>query len=171
KRAAQWQRWQNKTLPALLPEYACMMQETKSLRDMEGRESQASPCACHKEIHKVAVVRFSSIEDFEIHSCKCAPVPVQLMRMGAFGCSPVKPSLAVDLCVLEFTLNLFLQISPNNTAITVALERVLGNMGFQLDHQHSLRRRFGNCLMWYTHLRNLVKHDLQINLEAVREAI
>ncbi|KAF8135243.1 hypothetical protein K438DRAFT_1911669 [Mycena galopus ATCC 62051] len=171
KRAAQWQRWQNETLPALLPEYARMMQETKSLRDMEGRESQASPCACHKEIHKVAVVRFSSIEDFEIHSCKCAPVPVQLMRMGAFGCSPVKPSLAVDLRVLEFTLNLFLQISPNNTAITVALERVLGNMGFQLDHQHSLRRRFGNCLMWYTHLRNLLKHDLQINLEAVREAI
>ncbi|KAF8143385.1 hypothetical protein K438DRAFT_1783790 [Mycena galopus ATCC 62051] len=180
KRAAQWHRWQNETLPALLPEYARMIQEMKSLRDLEGRKPQASPCACHKEIHRVAVVRFSAIEDFEIHSCKCAPVSVQLMRMSAFGCSPVKPSLAVDLRVLEFTFNLFLQISPNNTAITVALERVLGNMGFQLDHQnytnevshqHSLRRRFGNCLMWYTHLRNLLKHDLQIKLEAVREAI
>ncbi|KAF8172859.1 hypothetical protein K438DRAFT_1611643, partial [Mycena galopus ATCC 62051] len=114
---------------------------------------------------------YSAIEDFEIHSCKCAPVSVQLMRMGAFGCSPVKPSLAVDLRILEFTLSLFLQISPNNTAITVVLERILGNMGFQLDHEHSLRRRFGNCLMWYTHLRNLLKHDLQIKLEAVREAI
>ena len=48
------------------------------------------------------------------------------------------PSLAVDLRVLEFAMNLFLQISPNNTAFTLALERVLMNMGFQLEHQVSL---------------------------------
>jgi hypothetical protein len=48
------------------------------------------------------------------------------------------PSLAVDLRVLEFAMNLFLQISPNNTAFSLTLERVLGNMGFQLGHQVSL---------------------------------
>jgi hypothetical protein len=57
------------------------------------------------------------------------------MRLGAFGCAPLRPSLAVDLRVLEFARNLFLQISPNNTAITLTLERVLENMGYQLEHQ------------------------------------
>jgi hypothetical protein len=57
------------------------------------------------------------------------------MQIGAFGCAPILPSLAVDLRVLEFTTNLFLQISPNNTAMSITLERVLADMGFQLDHQ------------------------------------
>lgn len=74
----------------------------------------------------------------EIEVCECSPAAVQLMQLGAFGCAPKLPSLAVDLRVLEFTMNLFLQISPNNTTFTVALERVLENMGFQLDHQVSV---------------------------------
>jgi hypothetical protein len=36
-------------------------------------------------------------------------------------------------------MNLFLEISPNNGAFTDALERVLGNMWFQLDHQVCLQ--------------------------------
>jgi hypothetical protein len=48
------------------------------------------------------------------------------------------PSLAVDLRVLEFVMNMFLQISPNNTAFSLTLEQVLANMGFQLEHQVSL---------------------------------
>jgi hypothetical protein len=66
------------------------------------------------------------------------------MQVGAFGCAPILPSLAVDLRVLEFTMNLFLQVAPNNTAISIALERVLSNMGFQLDHQVSITRAPGS---------------------------
>ncbi|KAF7360907.1 hypothetical protein MSAN_01120600 [Mycena sanguinolenta] len=62
-------------------------------------------------------------------------------------------------------------ISPNNTAFSTTLERVLANMGFQLDHQNSLRRRFGNCLMWYTHLRNLLKKKYTVMLEAIRRLL
>ncbi|KAJ7896179.1 hypothetical protein B0H13DRAFT_2338508 [Mycena leptocephala] len=111
------------------------------------------------------------IEDLELQVCKCTPAAVQLMQVSAFGCAPILPSLAVDLRVLEFTMNLFLQVAPNNTAISIALERVLSNMGFQLDHQNSLRRRFGNCLMWYTHLRNRLKAKYSGLLEAVHEVL
>jgi hypothetical protein len=37
--------------------------------------------------------------------------------------------------------------------------------------QNSLRHRFGNCLMWYTHLRNLLKAHYNSKLEKVREDI
>ncbi|KAJ7870097.1 hypothetical protein B0H14DRAFT_2345809, partial [Mycena olivaceomarginata] len=106
-------------------------------------------------------------------NCKCpsGSAAVQLMRLGAFGCAPLEPSVAVDLRVLEFARNLFLQISPNTTAFTLAFERLLSNMGFQLQHQNSLRRRFGNCLMWYTHLRNLMKEHYRFKIEAVREEV
>ncbi|KAJ7895431.1 hypothetical protein B0H13DRAFT_1624347, partial [Mycena leptocephala] len=110
-------------------------------------------------------------EDLELQVRKCTPAPVQLMQVGAFGCAPILPSLAVDLRVLEFMMNLFLQVAPNNTAISIALERVLANMGFQLDHQNSLRRCFGNCLMWYTHLRNRLKAKYTGVLEAVRKVL
>ncbi|KAF7334360.1 hypothetical protein MSAN_02375400 [Mycena sanguinolenta] len=168
KRATQWQRWQHEVLPKLLPELAQLLEETKSLRELEGRCSEIPSCACHKKRHRVAVVYFSNIKDVDLTICECTPAAVQLMRLGAFGCAPLLPSLAVDLRVLEFAMNLFLQISPNNTAFSMTLERVLANMGFQLDHQNSLRRRFGNCLMWYTHLRNLLKKKYTVMLEAIR---
>ncbi|KAJ6522619.1 hypothetical protein B0H19DRAFT_1215139 [Mycena capillaripes] len=122
KRAAQWERWQRSVLPMLLLELARLLHETKSLRDLDGRRPQT----------------LSSIEDMEIHVCDCTPAAVQLMQLGAFGCAPMLPSLAVDLRVLEFAMDLFLQISPNNTAFSLTLERVLANMGFQLEHQVSL---------------------------------
>ncbi|KAF8125845.1 hypothetical protein K438DRAFT_1506326, partial [Mycena galopus ATCC 62051] len=59
--------------------------------------------------------------------CKCpsGSSVVQLMRLGTFGCAPLEPSVAVDLRVLEFARNLFLQISPNTMAFILAFERVL----------------------------------------------
>jgi hypothetical protein len=163
-RAKQWEWWQGEILPALLPEFGRVLQETKSLRDLEGRRQQTPSCHCLVKIHNISIVRFScesrftvyglprltpfaGIEDLELQFCSCAPVAVQLMRLGAFACSPILPSLAVDLRVLEFTMKLFLQVSPNNTAYTIALENVLADMGFQLHHQarfsvaHSALRR------------------------------
>ncbi|KAJ7713201.1 hypothetical protein DFH07DRAFT_974803 [Mycena maculata] len=155
KRAAQWKRWQVEVLPNLLLPFARILHETKSLRDYAPLEIPAKSCGCTGRILKVAIVRFSAIEDVVLTVCACTPAPVQLINAGAFACAPVSPSLAVDLRVLEFTRNLFVQIAPNNTAFALALERVLANMGFQLDNKNSLRRRFGNCFMWYSHLHNL----------------
>ncbi|KAJ7774176.1 hypothetical protein DFH07DRAFT_865935 [Mycena maculata] len=155
KRAAQWKRWQVEVLPNLLLPFAWILHETKSLRDYAPLEIPAKSCGCTGRILKVAIVRFSAIEDVVLTVCACTPAPVQLINAGAFACAPVSPSLAVDLHVLEFTRNLFVQIVPNNTAFALALERVLANMGFQLDNKNSLRRRFSNCFMWYSHLHNL----------------
>jgi hypothetical protein len=90
---------------------------------------------------------FAGIEDLELQLCSCAPVAVQLKRLGTFACSPILLSLTVNLRVLEFTMKLFLQVSPTKTAYTITLENVLADMGFQLHHQahfsvaHSALRR------------------------------
>ncbi|KAJ7718391.1 hypothetical protein B0H14DRAFT_3521701 [Mycena olivaceomarginata] len=84
-RAKQWERWQGEILPALLPEFGRVLQETKSLRDLEGRRQQTPSCHCLVKIHNISIVRFSCIEDLELQFCSCAPVAVQLMRLGAFA--------------------------------------------------------------------------------------
>ncbi|KAJ7697522.1 hypothetical protein B0H14DRAFT_3529298 [Mycena olivaceomarginata] len=158
KRANQSAWWQGEVLPVLLPELALLLQESKSLRDLDGREAATPSCACDRKRHKVVIVHFSAIQDVELEVCKCTTAAVQLMRLGAFGCTPLRPSLAVDLHILEFAWNLFLQISPNNTAITLTLERVLENMGYQLEHQ-------------YTHLCNLMKYRYQGIIDKRREEV
>ncbi|KAJ7116162.1 hypothetical protein C8R43DRAFT_1091280 [Mycena crocata] len=168
KRAAQWRCWQNDIIPNLLPVFTRTLHATKSLRECDHLKIPAANCACIGTNLKIAIVHFTSIEDIQIKVCPCHTAAEQLMQVAAFPCSPLKPTLAVDLRVLEFTMNLFLQVAPNNTAFSLALERVLANMGYQLDHQNSLRRRFGSCLMWYTHLRNLHKAGVSQLVEAAR---
>ncbi|KAF7338870.1 hypothetical protein MSAN_02210100 [Mycena sanguinolenta] len=148
KRATQWQRWQHEVLPKLLPELAQLLEETKSLRELEGRCSEIPSCACHKKRHRVAVVYFSNIKDVDLTICECTPAAVQLMRLA-------------HLAALPSSLRW-----PWIYGMT--LERVLANMGFQLDHQNSFAASLGNCLMWYTHLRNLLKKKYTVMLEAIR---
>ncbi|KAK6972164.1 hypothetical protein R3P38DRAFT_3207371 [Favolaschia claudopus] len=173
KKITQSTRWQEEVLPLLVPVLATLLQETKSLRDLHstGRSPRHSSCNCPGRNLKVTIVRWASMEDVHLFVCPCAPAPVQLMRLGAFGSSPVHPSLAVDLHVLEFFRNLFLQVSPNTAAVSKTLEHVLSEMGFQLDHENSLRRRFGNCLSWYTYLRNLLKHHYAQKIELARDEV
>ncbi|KAK6967060.1 hypothetical protein R3P38DRAFT_2589614 [Favolaschia claudopus] len=173
KRIAQSVRWQQEVLPQLLPVFAALLQETKSLRTLHSQPQipRHSACDCRITNIRVTIVRWSSLEDVKLAVCACTTAPVQLMRLGAFGCSPVHPTLAVDLHVLEFCMQLFLQISPNTTAISMTLERVLAQMGFQLEHENTLRRRFGNCLEWYTHLKNLLKDSYSKKIEAARDEV
>ncbi|KAJ7687773.1 hypothetical protein B0H17DRAFT_1203476 [Mycena rosella] len=174
KRSNQWRRWQQEVIPPLIPHFVRALYLTKSLRYCDTLVLQARractgdiPCASITK-RKIALVRFSSVEDIELEICECTPAAIQLMKYGAFPCAPFHPSLVVDLRVLKFTMNLFVQIAPNNTALSTTLERCLGSMGFQLDHQNSLRRRFGNCLLWYIHLRNQTKEQYSTKLEEAR---
>ncbi|KAJ7078523.1 hypothetical protein C8R43DRAFT_1143381 [Mycena crocata] len=168
KRIVQWKRWQQDVLPKLLPHFTRTLYNTKSLRECDHLKLRATNCACVGRTLKIAIVHFTSIDDVEIKVCDCHSVAEQLMQIAAFPCAPLAPTLAVDLRVLEFTMNLFLQVAPNNTVFALALERVLANMGYQLDHRNSLRIRFGNCLMWYTHLRNLHKAGYHQIVETAR---
>ena len=67
----------------------------------------------------------------ELTCCVCTPAPVQLMKHGLFACSPISPTLAVDLRVLEFMKTLFVWLTPNTTAWCEALESFLDTQGYR----------------------------------------
>ncbi|KAJ7219844.1 hypothetical protein C8J57DRAFT_1095127 [Mycena rebaudengoi] len=170
KRLRQWQRWQQDVLPGLLPHLVSVLHETRSLRDVDKLLLPVAACSCGgvRNTLKVTILRFTVLEDVELTTCQCATAVVQLMQFGVFACAPLRPTLAVDLRVLEFAMDLFVHVAPNNTAWCSALEGFLAKRGYQLTHKHSLRRRFGNCLMWYTHLTNMKKKYLNDGIERFR---
>ncbi|TRM60912.1 hypothetical protein BD626DRAFT_357215, partial [Schizophyllum amplum] len=86
--------------------------------------------------------------------CKCQPAGRQLMEIGLFPCAPYRPSLAVDLNVLDFARLVFLNVAPNVTAWCRAMEAFLLVRGHKLNYSDNLRRRFGSALLWYTQLYN-----------------
>lgn len=67
-----------------------------------------------------------------MHSiCSCA-APLHLMRMGLFPCAPVRPTLAVDLNMLDYVTELFVRSPPNITAWCDTLEAFLGNRRYKV---------------------------------------
>lgn len=151
---AQWESWQLQVIPALVPVFVQLWHRTRGLREADALPAPSKPaCDCRSSILcKVSVVRFTgkhpvsgksrriadagaAISDLEIHICECAPAAVQLLRAGLFPSAPWRPSLAVDLRVLEFARNLFGRISPNNTAWTATMESFLRDLGFTLDRE------------------------------------
>ncbi|KIN96721.1 hypothetical protein M404DRAFT_162394, partial [Pisolithus tinctorius Marx 270] len=52
---------------------------------------------------------------------------------GLFVCSLITPTLAVDLCVLEFVKTLFVWLTPNTTAWCEALESFLDAQGYKMQ--------------------------------------
>ena len=118
------------------------------------------------------------MERREIQICKCLPAAQQLLACGLFPCAPKAPSLAVDISLLQFTSALFLRLHPNVTSFCETLEFFLEVRGYKLNTrvsfmtlvvariglialpQESLRRRFGNALLWYTNLVNVTNHHV-----------
>ncbi|KAI6147073.1 hypothetical protein BKA82DRAFT_4330010 [Pisolithus tinctorius] len=80
------------------------------------------------------------LEEIEISYCACTPAPIHLMGHGLFACSPISPTLAVDLQVLEFMRKLFVWLTPNTTAWCEALESFLDAQGYKLH----------NACHWYS---------------------
>ncbi|KAF9231238.1 hypothetical protein BU15DRAFT_56415, partial [Melanogaster broomeanus] len=86
--------------------------------------------------------------------CPCHPALQQLIQQGLFPCSPVAPSLAVSLSMLEFTRECFLRLTPSVTGFTGAIESFLRGRQYKLESTDTLRRRYGNSLNWYISLRS-----------------
>ena len=63
----------------------------------------------------------------------CIPAPICLMARGLFACSPVAPTLTIDLHVLEFVKTLFVWLTPNTTAWCDALGNFLDAQGCKLQ--------------------------------------
>ncbi|KAJ7583707.1 hypothetical protein C8J56DRAFT_1005111 [Mycena floridula] len=92
-----------------------------------------------------------------MHLCTCSSLPGQLLSRGFFPCAPKLPTLAVDVNMLDFVSGLFLNIAPNHTAWTSAVEDFLVKRQYKLDSlDGSLRRRFTLSLQWYTTLVDMV---------------
>ncbi|KAE9384670.1 hypothetical protein BT96DRAFT_950393 [Gymnopus androsaceus JB14] len=136
KRLKQWQTWTTVVLPLAVLPYLELLRQTRSLRDD-------------------APINLEEIEQIELWASDCSSASIQLIRSGLFPCSPVYPTLAVDIRVLDFVRRLFLRIAPNYTAWCNAATDFLASQGYHLPGDDPLRRRFANALQWYMSLNDM----------------
>ncbi|KAG6806413.1 hypothetical protein H0H92_011440 [Tricholoma furcatifolium] len=173
KRESQWKRWQVDVLPHLIEPYMQYISASNSLRDPIPRHDMSCLCGRGRPI-EVILVGFDSLEKINIVVCQCTPAhgaPQQLLEAGYFACAPLLPSLAVSLKVLDFVSELFLHMAPNNTAWCKATERFLDRMGYKLPTEGSLRKRFGNALVWYNSLKDQVANCVQSSIARARQSL
>ena len=50
----------------------------------------------------VLIITSSELHEIQVSCCPCKPVPILLLQHGLFAAAPLRPSLAVDLNMLEF---------------------------------------------------------------------
>lgn len=56
----------------------------------------------------VILINSAVLKKLTVHHCSCVSLPVRLLQLGVFPCSPFKPTLAMDLKMLEHVKALFL---------------------------------------------------------------
>ncbi|KAL0571410.1 hypothetical protein V5O48_010561, partial [Marasmius crinis-equi] len=111
-------------------------------------------------------------DDCEVHekiyikSCPCNSAAKQLLQRGLFPYAPLHPTLAVDIQVLEHVGQLFLQITPNQTAWCDTITNFLQSMGYNMN---PLRRRFTNSFNWFSRLKKLTEAGMDGFVEKVWE--
>ncbi|KAG6904194.1 hypothetical protein DXG01_011807 [Tephrocybe rancida] len=133
---------------------------------------QACTCGMPGRDIEVIVVHFDNLEKITLTICLCSPAPRQLIQRGCFALAPLEPTLAVDFKVLDFVSTLFLHVAPNNTGWTDTVETFLAKQGYKLAAEGSLRKRFGNALVWYNVLQDATTcHVDQVLRIARRNAI
>ncbi|KDR74540.1 hypothetical protein GALMADRAFT_141567 [Galerina marginata CBS 339.88] len=154
KRQKQWTKWSEVIIPKMLGPYVTLLRETKSLRDMTVAKSRV---LCKRCIHggslEVSTIYFDRIE--KILLCTCTEPALQLLSLGLFPCAPTRPTLAVDLSMLEFVRTHSQNAAPNTTAWCETLESFLSKRQFKLTTRDTLRKRFSNALQWYATLQDL----------------
>ncbi|KAG6807595.1 hypothetical protein H0H92_006971 [Tricholoma furcatifolium] len=171
KRETQWKRWQNEIIPQLVAPYMEYMSRTMSLRNSLPTKHIPCDCPTRRTIEKPRDA--PGLEKIKLDICVCASsqsAPQQLLLQGYFPCAPLFPSLAVSLKVLDFVSELFLNIPPNNTAWCKAHERFLDRLGFKLTTEGSMRKRFGNTLVWYNALKDATTTHIDEVLNRVRRS-
>ncbi|KAF8230019.1 hypothetical protein L208DRAFT_1283873, partial [Tricholoma matsutake] len=132
KRTNKTVHWANEVIHKLILPYMEYVHQTLSLRNQPDVSWPICMCQEGGQSLQIAIGHFSVLESLTIHSCSCAPVFRQLMQRGLFPCSPLAPTLAVDLQVLEFVTHLFVHIPPNNTGWCKTVEEFLDSQGYKL---------------------------------------
>ncbi|KAG6836231.1 hypothetical protein H0H93_010036 [Arthromyces matolae] len=82
-----------------------------------------------------------------------------------------KPSLAVDLNMLEYAKEVFFRFPPNVTGWCEAVESFLAKRGYQLPDSGFMRRRFANAYHWYLRLQNATDASIKDHLNIARELL
>jgi CxC1 like cysteine cluster associated with KDZ transposases len=119
-------------------------------------------CRCGSQHHSLEVlcVHMECVKDIMLDICKCRPAPVQLVQHGFFPCSPVHPTLAVSLDMLEFITELFLHIVPNERGWAAMLVKYLKTRGYRFMTADSFRCCFANALAHYQQLVRLINAEV-----------
>ncbi|KAJ7729056.1 hypothetical protein B0H16DRAFT_1734416 [Mycena metata] len=163
--------WMNVMIPRLVDVFMDVFWRTRSWGKMKALEELYPPiCTCGYPGAPLTVVimTFTDMEDVTIMPCMCRPAAQQLLQRGAFACAPVRPGLAVDVRLLEFTMKLFVRIALNKSAMVGALQQHLEALGFKLPSDDSMRRQFSSSLEWYSYMRHRAEAKVDDVLVATR---
>jgi hypothetical protein len=71
----------------------------------------------------VSTYLFSALSEIELAVCRCRPAAEQLISRGLFPCSPLQPSMAADMQLLELITLSFLHLTLNITGWATLLEQ------------------------------------------------
>lgn len=159
KKQRQWHRWAGQVIPGMLSSYMTICRETLSLREVVAMKP-LPPCKKCTVVSDWPVVlvqtqrrllsaRFRpatlltedvGLVKIVLKKCSCRSIPMRLLQLGFFPCSPVLPTLAVDLNMLEFVKELFMRMPPNVTAWCATLEHFLEKRQYTLTTRVSSAR-------------------------------
>jgi hypothetical protein len=141
-------KWNTAVLPSLLCPYMTFHVRTNSRHNAIQTPTEIVPCTCgtHSIQLEVTCVHlkcasfgvslkpcphvFTDLDSIMLYSCKCRPVPEQLVEHGLFPCTPVLPKLSINLNMLEFATGLFVNSSPNKMAWVATLTEFLDAWGY-----------------------------------------
>jgi len=146
----QWMKWNDVVIPGLLRPYIGLLFQTDSLQNIHTVRTVLGCTGCQLGrlldifcvffdsmlFHFPFVFYFSNCLALEIEKislCTCSDIPIQLLNMGLFPCAPIFPTLAVDIQLLEFVKELFVNAAPNITAWCNTLESFWNVRGFKLS--------------------------------------
>ncbi|KIJ30414.1 hypothetical protein M422DRAFT_187210, partial [Sphaerobolus stellatus SS14] len=95
----QYHRWQDEIVPQLIRPYMELLQLTKNGQDtIDGGFGEHVGCSCWQRGYNMCDIR---LEETRLQYCKCQPAAVTLIKQGLFACSPIQPSIAFDIGLLE----------------------------------------------------------------------
>src|SRR5260370_35407415 len=133
------------------------------------KESGSLECNCtgtHLEI-QVLCVYMIHLETVSIRYCAKRPIAEQLVQHALFPCAPLRPSLAIDIFMLEWATTLFLHMALNVHTWTTATEIMLKCEGYAFNASDSLCCHFNNALVHYQILIQLVDAEVAQMVNAV----
>ncbi|KAF6751590.1 hypothetical protein DFP72DRAFT_816334 [Ephemerocybe angulata] len=145
KRLIEHGHWTH-ALQVCIPVYLSLLRRSNNLRSVS--RTAAGSCQCPASARKLNI-RVLSMEDIvSITVCACRPTQA-LLALGYFPSSPVRPSFAFDIKMLEFASQLYLRSPPNMTAWSSTLEAYLRGRGYQLAGVDIIRRKFAKAKRYY----------------------